>query len=153
MIQENKQTRQFIIKDILSSSPIPNQDSLRLELRKRGLKVTQATLSRDLKELGVSRSASSAGTRYVPREEDAVKALSPLIREEVISVNSNECMIVVNTLPGCANIAGEFIDVQKNPDIIGTLAGDNTLVVIPSSRKRIKQITKFIETLFLEGKP
>lgn len=151
MIQENKYARHYTIRKILESSPIPNQDKLRKELRKHGFEVTQATLSRDLRELGVGRTPSNDGNMYETRQE-SVRSLAPLIGGEVVSINSNENLIVVITLPGCANTIGEFIDIQKHAGIIGTIAGDNTLLVIPSSVKKIKQVLKFLEKLLFEGK-
>ncbi|MFI5145225.1 MAG: arginine repressor, partial [Ignavibacteria bacterium] len=118
---ENKNNRHFVIKEILNKDAIPNQEKLRIELKKRGFKVTQATLSRDLKELGVSRFTSSNGSKYVPQKNETVKALSGFIAGEIVSIKSNESAIVIATLPGCANVIGEYIDVQRNPEIIGTI--------------------------------
>ena len=61
-------------------------------------------------------------------------------------------MIVVRTLPGCANTVGEFLDTQNNPGIIGTLAGDNTLLVIPESQKKTKELLTFLKDKLIEGK-
>jgi len=152
MIQENKQSRHFAIKQILESRSIPSQNKLRIELKKQGIKVTQATLSRDLKELGVSRSPSGNGSKYVSQQTPAIQALRPLIGEEIVFINANENLIVIGTLPGCANVVGEFIDSQKSKDIIGTIAGDNTLLIIPSSVKKMKSIIKFIKQKLIEGK-
>lgn len=152
MIHENKYARHFAIREILESSTIPSQDKLRKELQKQGFKVTQATLSRDLKELGVSRSPSNQGTKYVAQQPESVRSLAPLIGEEVVLIHGNENIIVVITLPGCASVVGEYIDVQKSPDIIGTIAGDNTLLVIPSSVKKISKVSKFLKEKLIEGK-
>jgi len=152
MIQENKQTRHFVIKQILQSRSIPNQNKLRLELKKEGIRVTQATLSRDLKELGVSRFSSSNGSKYVSQQSSAIQALRPLIRKEVVFIKPNENLIVMGTLPGCASVVGEFLDSQKNKDIIGTIAGDNTLLIIPSSVRKIKTVIKFLEEKLTEGR-
>lgn len=148
----DKNVRQYTIKEVINTLPIANQDELRIELRKRGFKVTQATLSRDLNEIGVGRMATSDGARYVLQPEAEVRILRPLVGAEVVSINANESMIVVRTLPGCANVVGEFLDAQKNPDIIGTLAGDNTLVVIPQSQKKTKHLLTFLKEKLIEGK-
>jgi transcriptional regulator of arginine metabolism len=147
-----KQARQYAIKEIINSKAISNQDELRLELKKRGFDVTQATLSRDLKELGVGRVATSDGAKYVLPKESEVQILRPVVGAEVVSITSNENMIVVKTLPGCANVVGEFIDVLKNPDIIGTIAGDNTLLVIPKSQAKTKQLEQLLKQKLIEGK-
>ena len=148
----SKQARQFSIKEIISTLPISNQDELRLELKKRGFKVTQATLSRDLTELGVGRVASGNGARYVMQPDAEVQILRPLVGAEILSINSNESVIVIKTLPGCANAVGELLDTQKHPDIIGTLAGDNTLLVVPESHKKTERIVQFLKEKLIEGK-
>jgi transcriptional regulator of arginine metabolism len=146
-----KQARLFAIKEIVATKQIVSQDVLRRELKKRGCDVTQATLSRDMKELGVSRIVSSAGGQYAMQALAEVQALRPLVNAEVLSIDSNEGMIVVHTLPGCANTVGEFIDVQKHPDVIGTVAGDNTLLIIPSSQRKTKQVLHFLKNKLIEG--
>ena len=146
-----KQARLFAIKEIVATKQIVSQDVLRRELKKRGCEVTQATLSRDMKELGVSRIVSSAGGQYAMQALAEVQALRPLVNAEVLSIDSNEGMIVVHTLPGCANTVGEFIDVQKHPDVIGTVAGDNTLLIIPSSQRKTKQVLHFLKNKLIEG--
>jgi transcriptional regulator of arginine metabolism len=146
-----KQARLFAIKEIVATKQIGSQDVLRRELKKRGCDVTQATLSRDMKELGVSRIVSSAGGLYAMQAPVEVQALRPLVNAEILSIDSNEGMIVVHTLPGCANTVGEFIDVQKHPDVIGTVAGDNTLLIIPSSQRKTKQVLQFLKNKLIEG--
>ncbi|HTY58416.1 MAG TPA: arginine repressor [Bacteroidota bacterium] len=146
-----KQARLFAIREIIATKQIGSQDGLRRELKKRGCNVTQATLSRDMKELGVSRIVSSAGGQYAIQAPVEVQALRPLVNAEVLSIDANEAMIVVHTLPGCANTVGEYIDVQKHPDVIGTVAGDNTLLIIPGSRRRTRTVLQFLKNKLIEG--
>ena len=148
-----KQARQFALKEIINSRPIANQDELRLELKKRRCAVTQATLSRDLAELGVSRVMSSDGPRYtLQTAATEVQALKPVVGTQVLSIQGNESLIVIKTLPGCANIVGEFLDIQPHPEIIGTVAGDNTLLVVPSSQKKTSHVIQFLKDKLIEGK-
>ncbi len=147
----NKHSRHFAIKEIISTGPIGNQDELRIELKRRGFHVTQATLSRDIKELGMARIASETGSRYIFQPATEVQMLRSHVGAEVLAIVSNESMIVVKTLPGCANVVGEYLDAQQHPDIIGTLAGDNTLLVIPSSLSKTKQIIQFLKHTLIEG--
>ncbi len=146
-----KQARLFAIREIIATKQIGSQDLLRRELKKRGCSVTQATLSRDMKELGVSRIVSAAGGHYAMQAPVEVQALRPLVNAEVLSIDANEGVIVVHTLPGCANTVGEFIDVQKHPDVIGTVAGDNTLLIIPSSQRKTRQVLQFLKNKLIEG--
>src|SRR5437867_13408203 len=103
-----KQPRQFAIKEIIAGKAIASQDALRLELKKRGFEVTQATLSRDLRELGVGRVSSGVGSHYVLQPEAEVELLRPVVGAQVLSLRANESLIVIRTLPGCANAVGEF---------------------------------------------
>jgi transcriptional regulator of arginine metabolism len=146
-----KQARQFAIKEILAAAPIASQNELRLELRRRGVKVTQATLSRDLKNIGVSRVVAGERAQYTLETVGEMRNLRPLVGAEVLSIVSNESLIVIRTLPGCANTVGEFIDVEKHPHIIGTVAGDNTLLVIPRSHKNTKHVVDFLKQKLIEG--
>jgi transcriptional regulator of arginine metabolism len=148
----NKVARQYAIKEIINSQPVANQDELRLQLKKRGFNVTQATLSRDMQELGLARVASGEGARYVLQPEAEMQILRPLVGAEVISIQCNESMVVIKTLPGCASVVGEFLDAQKHPGIIGTLAGDNTLLVIPESQKKTQSLLTSLKKILIEGK-
>lgn len=145
-----KQPRHFAIKEIIGTKPIANQDELRVELSRRGFRVTQATLSRDLRELGIGRVASGNGSRYILQPLAEAAILRPLVGVEVLSINANEGVIVVRTLPGCANSVGEFIDSLKHSDIIGTIAGDNTLLVIPQSQKRTRRLMVYLKQKLFE---
>lgn len=146
-----KHARQFAIKELITNGEIGSQDALRRGLKKRGCAVTQATLSRDMKELGIIRVPSAGGLRYTLQPEGEVRALRPLVSAEVLGIDANESMIVVHTLPGCANTVGEFIDIHKHPDVIGTVAGDNTLLIIPRSQQRTHQVMRFLKQKLIEG--
>ena len=147
-----KHARQFAIRELIVSKPISSQDELRLELKKRGFGVTQATLSRDLKELGVGRVASAEGVHYVLQPAGEAQILRPLVGAQVLSISANESMIVVKTLPGSASVVGEYIDTLHDGIIIGTIAGDNTLLVIPESQKKTSQVLQILKEKLIEGK-
>jgi transcriptional regulator of arginine metabolism len=146
-----KQSRHFAIKEIIGTMPVANQDELRLELKKKGFKVTQATLSRDLKELGVSRVASGEHMNYMLQPAAEAQILRPLVGAQVISIRSNESMVVIKTLPGSASVVAEFLDTFSATDIIGTIAGDNTLLVIPKSHHKTAQVVKFLKEKLIES--
>jgi transcriptional regulator of arginine metabolism len=147
----SKQGRLFAIKEIINTTSIANQAELLRELRKRKFRVTQATLSRDLRELGISRTISGEKGRYTLQPAAEALALKPVVGAQVLSIVANEAMIVIRTLPGCASIVGEFIDIQQHPDILGTVAGDNTLLVIPASQKRVHAVTAHLKENLIEG--
>jgi transcriptional regulator of arginine metabolism len=147
----NKQERHYAIRQIIATAAVGRQDDLLRELRKRGYRSTQATLSRDLRELGVVRTIHGGRARYAFPSPSETQILRPIAGAETISIKANEMLIVVRTLPGCANTVGEFIDVQNQPDIIGTVAGDNTLLVIPRSRRKTHEIVNFLKHKLIEG--
>jgi len=146
-----KTARQFAIKEILATRTITSQEDLRRELGKRAFRVTQATLSRDIKELGVSRIARNGTLRYsIPSESDS-NALRPIVGAEVVGLDANEFLIVVHTLPGAAHTVGEYVDVQQADDILGTVAGDNTLLVIPVSAAKTRTVLTYLKHILIEG--
>jgi transcriptional regulator of arginine metabolism len=150
----DKLTRHFAIKEILAARPITTQDQMVRALKKRRVRVTQATLSRDMKELGVMWAIVDGTPRYTLDQNGAgseAQILRPIIGAEVKAIDANEFLIVVHTLPGCASTVGEFIDVQRHPDIIGTVAGDNTLLVIPRSLKKTRLVVQFLKSKLIEG--
>ncbi len=146
----SKGERLYAIREIIDSRPIASQDELRRRLRARGIEVTQATLSRDMKELGVLWvSRADGGTYELPGEESRLPASTPAL--QVLSIVANECLVVVHTLPGSASIIGEYIDHRKVRDIIGTVAGDNTLLVVPRSARKTNDVVNTLKSLLIKG--
>jgi transcriptional regulator of arginine metabolism len=148
----NKQERRFAIREIINAVGVRSQEELRRHLGKRGFRVTQATLSRDMRDLGVGKVSTGRGVRYMLPSEAEARVLKPIVGAEVVSIAANESMIVIRTLPGCASTVGEFIDVRPNPDILGTVAGDNTLLVIPSSTRKTPEVLRFLKHTLIEGR-
>lgn len=146
----NKGNRHFTIKEIIQSQPIPSQEELCVELKKRGFDITQATLSRDLKELGVVRIHSEGGLRYALSAESEERKMKSLVGFEVMSIDSNEAMIVIRTLPGRAPGVASFLDSLHNPHFLGTVAGDDTVLVLPSSIKKIHTTLRDIKDALVE---
>ena len=146
----NKQRRHLAIKQIISHQVVSSQDELCRALEKAGFEVTQATLSRDMKELGIARVHSANRIRYVLNVESEERRLMPLIGYEIESIDANESMIVVKTLPGRAQGVAEIIDNMRHPAVLGTLAGDNTIFITPSSVSKIHEIVKVIKNLMTE---
>jgi transcriptional regulator of arginine metabolism len=146
----SKLSRQLAIKDIIAARDISNQDDLRRELKRKGFTVTQATLSRDLHELGVIRTSTKDGAKYVLHTAEPRSDIRILSGREIISIDSNETLIVIVTLPGCANAVAQYIDAQQYDGILGTVAGDDTILVIPKKVKEISLILKYLRNLLLE---
>ena len=144
---EEIQKRHSLIKSLIAGQEILNQTQLQKILKKNGIDVTQATLSRDLAELGVARIPSTNGTVYKINPAGDEAALKTHIAEEIISIECNESLIVLKTYPGRAQGVAVLLDKQNPPESIGTLAGDDTIIIIPRSTKTIKKTIEQIKTI------
>jgi transcriptional regulator of arginine metabolism len=147
----DKQKRQLAIKQVISEHTITTQEDLAHLLRKQGFHLTQETLSRDMKELGISWVYTPSGSRYMLHTEAEEKRLKAIISYEIEFIASNEGLIVIKTLPGRAQGVAELIDTLRHPSILGTIAGDNTIFIAPRSVKRIPETLKLIRRLVTEG--
>ncbi len=144
---EDIHKRHAIIKAILTSQDIYNQKQLVKVLKHNGIKVTQATLSRDLSELGVARVPTIKGATYKISASGNEHTLTLHVAEEVISITHNEALIVVKTFPGRAQGVALFLDKSTISESIGTLAGDDTIIVIPKSVKSIEKTIHQIKSI------
>src|SRR5581483_12019380 len=124
-----KNQRQFSIREIITKQDVGSQEELQKLLKKAGHKVNQATLSRDLSEMGVTRRASPEGPRYTIGQNDEDSRVRALLSYEVRGIYSNESMIVIKTLAGRAHGVAELIDSMVSPFVLGTIAGDNTIFI------------------------
>lgn len=146
----DKQKRQFALKQIITHQAIANQEELCKALKKAGFDVTQATLSRDMKELGIARINTQEGVQYELRPEVEERRLQSFIGYEVEQIDANEVFVVIKTLPGRAQGVAEIIDGLQHPLILGTIAGDNTIFVTPTTTKRIKNVLRFLKDLMMK---
>lgn len=145
-----KLARHLAIKEILARQNVGSQEDLLRYLKKAGFDVTQATLSRDLKDLGVGRVNSPEGARYVLQTEVEEQKLRAFLGYEIEDIDSNESVIVVKTLPGRAQGVAGIIDGLHHPLVLGTIAGDNTIFITPKSVKKIPDLIKVIRSLMSE---
>jgi len=131
--------RERRIREIIARHPVGTQEELAVTLRRQGLAVTQATVSRDIKRLGLVKAPSGDGrARYVlperPSPVDVLRRLRLAIDEYVLSIDAGEDLVVIHTLTGCANAVAEAVDAMAWEDVVGTVAGDNTILVVPRRR-------------------
>ncbi len=129
-----KNVRQTAILSIIEQYDIETQEELASRLREMGIDVTQATVSRDIKELRLLKVLSASGGYKYATADKAEHGLSDrfvrMFRDSVLSINFANNIIVIKTLAGSANVAAEAIDSMRLPQILGTMAGDNTILVI-----------------------
>ncbi len=130
-----KSKRQEQILELIQEHEIETQEQLLDELKKSGFQATQATISRDIKQLRIIKELGPNGTyRYIaspkPVEHAFSAKLNMIFRQCVTSVDFAQNLIVIKTMPGLANAACSAIDKLEMPELLGTLAGDDTCVVI-----------------------
>lgn len=146
-----KTVRQVAILDIIEKHDIETQEELADALRQRGIKVTQATVSRDIKELRLLKVLTPMGAYKYATADKAENGLAErfirMLTESVLSVTSSNNLIVVKTLSGSANVAAEALDSLHWPEILGTLAGDNTILLIIRSNEDVPGVTARIKEL------
>ena len=147
-----KNARQTEILSIIERENIETQEELASKLREMGIVVTQATVSRDIKELRLLKVLSPSGTYKYATADKAEHGVSErLVRmfvDSVLSINYAENLIVLRTLSGSANAAGEAIDSMRWPEILGTISGDNTIfVAVRSADEAPAVVEKFQEIL------
>jgi transcriptional regulator of arginine metabolism len=129
----NKRERQELILELVQARPVSSQEELRRLLADRGWEVTQATLSRDLRDLGLARVTTEEGVRYVVPEalaEESRPALDATLAQFFASIDGVSELIVLRTLPGGAQPVAEAIDGQGWPEVLGTIGGENTILIV-----------------------
>ncbi len=146
-----KATRQKAILEIIRQQNINTQEELALALQKRNFNVTQATVSRDIKELRLLKTLSSEGVYRYTMVENMEHTLDERFRrifsESVLSVSSAYNQIVLRTLSGSANVAAEMIDSLGWSEIIGTIAGDNAVLLIVRAIEDVSEIQTKINAM------
>jgi len=140
----NKHARQLKIRELLQQNRVEHQHDLLRLLKDSGMTVAQATLSRDCAELGIIRSRTNGSYRMVVPDESTGRIIKGLVGVEVLAVNANETTVIIRTLPGRAHGVGSYLDQLRSPLILGTIAGDDTVLVIPSSVLNISALIAYI---------
>ena len=139
-----KAMRHAMILEIIDTMKIETQEELAAELRRRGVNVTQATVSRDIKELRLLKVLSEDGSYRYATAERAEKGVNDrfirIFNESILSIAGAGNLIVLKTLTGSASAAAEAIDGFQWPEIIGTIAGDNTMLVVVDSEEHVQEL-------------
>ena len=137
------------ILELINTHEIDTQERLAEKLRQAGFNVTQATVSRDIKELQLVKHAGPSGrscyTQSRVSDAPVSERFRKILRETILSIDSAENIIVIKTLSGCANAAAEAIDTTNFPEIVGTIAGDDTIFILTRSEASAKQLIAALE--------
>lgn len=130
-----KSQRQAKIMEIISNRNVETQEQLLAALQEEGFRGTQATISRDIKELRIVKELTSLGTyRYTTSSNEMngtfSSRMNTIFRECVVSFDYAQNLIIIRTLPGLASAAGSAIDAMNLSAVVGSLAGDDTVLVV-----------------------
>jgi transcriptional regulator of arginine metabolism len=141
-----KQLRQRAIRDLVDQRPIRTQQELAAALRERGFRATQATISRDVAELGLGKGSREGRAAYVlpPRLRDAEVSgedrLRRLLADMPVEFRVADLLLIVRTLPGSAHAVAAALDRTRWPEIVGSIAGDDTVFVATPDKPSIRRL-------------
>jgi len=130
-VSAHTRTRRAEIRALITSRQVATQEDLRSLLAERGHDVTQATLSRDLAQLGARRAAQPGGGAYYELP-DVPRTTAPLLADLVRTIDDNGTLVVVHTTPGAAQVVASTLDRAKVPEVLGTIAGDDAIFIAPA---------------------
>lgn len=136
-----KAGRQQAIRELVQLAPVPSQEDLQRALAKKGFKVGQATLSRDIHDLGLVKTVH--GYTLATAEDATEPALPPvtrLVREFVLDVRPAQNLLVIKTTVGSAQPVAAALDNENWPEVVGTIAGDDTILIISPDRKSANRL-------------
>ena len=146
-----KTVRQVTILDIIEKNDIETQEELADALRLRGIQVTQATVSRDIKELRLLKVLTPMGTYKYATADKAENGLTErfirMLAESLLSVAASNNLIVVKTLNGSAGVAAEALDSLHWPEVLGSLAGDNTILLVIRGQEDVPAVMARIQDM------
>jgi transcriptional regulator of arginine metabolism len=144
----NKALRQRAVLETLRQGPVASQEDLQRALRKRGFKVGQATLSRDIRDLNLSKTAAG----YAASQDNGTSglALPPvqrLVREFVLDVRLAQNLLVLKTIIGSAQPVAAALDEQDWEEVVGTIGGDDTILIVCPDKESAKKAAARIEEM------
>ncbi len=144
-------SRQNKILEIIRKNDVETQDQLIALLREAGYSVTQATVSRDIRELQLVKGQGRDGKyRYTAGNYDdrpISERFIKIFRETTLSYSCAQNLIVIKTLPGSAGAAGEAIDTLSLEHMVGSVCGDNTMLIIVDDEKNVPSVTSAIDRM------
>lgn len=148
----DSKNRLLVLKELIRRGEASTQEELCQALKQKKFDVTQSTVSRDLRRIGAIKAINSDGETIYKLPEDH-QALPPQASQSlqmlITEIQANESLIVLHTTPGSASLLAWHLDGLKNQiGIIGTIAGDDTILVVPESVKKINSIIKKIKDEF-----
>ena len=149
-----KNTRHKMILELIEKYDIDTQERLIRKLSEVGFDVTQTTISRDIKQLNLVKGITEMGTyKYIipsAVKEDKAPVPTSAITESVVSVEAAQNIVVVKTFPGMANAVAVCIDSLKHERIIGSVAGDDTILLVVKDNDTADHLENELKSVFLK---
>lgn len=147
-----KTRRQSVILDVVQRRPVHSQEELRRLVKSAGFDVTQATLSRDVRELGLVKGGTDAAYQLATagspsKGHAATSLLNRAVADYLTRVDRVEQLVVLRTGPGQAQLLGVALDGARLPEVVGTIAGDDTILAIAPDARRARTLVKRLEEL------
>ncbi len=146
-----KARRQSCILEIVEREPVRSQEQLRKRMRTAGFDVTQATLSRDIRELGLVKGGAEGAYRTAPRDGGngaaAASLLHRALSEYLTRIDRVQQLVLLRTGPGQAPLLGVAIDAARFPEVVGTLAGDDTILAVTPDARRARALIRRLDAL------
>jgi transcriptional regulator of arginine metabolism len=143
----NTEIRRQKLVELVRTGNFSSQEELRKILLQHNFDVTQATLSRDLAKLGIVRVPTENGAFYRIVNRGESQDLLALVRLEIQDVRVNDNVVLVRTLPGRAQGVAWYLDAQDTELVLGTIAGDDVVVVYPKTDDKIYELSKYVHSL------
>jgi transcriptional regulator of arginine metabolism len=140
-----KSQRHSAIRELLVKATVTNQDELRRKLAGRGIHVTQATLSRDIRELKLMKGPTGYALPVVPDGEDDLPEIAGVLQDFGLEVRQAQNLLIVLTTMGGAQPVAASIDSEDWEEVVGTIAGDNTVLIICPDNRRAEMLRSRIE--------
>lgn len=152
---ENKAERHSVIRDLVVAAAVANQDELRRKLARRGYKVTQATLSRDIRELQLLKGPDGyalpgngpLGESSDEDDDDELPSLGELLASFGLRVKQAQNLLVLITVMGSAQPVAAALDQAELPEVVGTVAGDNTVLLVCPDKRQAGGLCERLRTL------
>lgn len=145
-LDNDPRSRLEALRELLKQGTLSTQDELRDKLSNRRFRVTQSTVSRDLRKLGAVKAIDPDGrTLYRLPEEEFQPVVAAQLSDLVHDINANQSLIVIRTSPGSASLIARHLDRVRPGGILGTIAGDDTIFVAPSSKRAIQATIQDIQ--------
>lgn len=148
-----KHLRHNAIREVVASSPVTNQDELRRKLRRRGFEVTQATLSRDIHELHIFKGPrgytlpNGNGNGAGPVEDEGPPSVAEVLESFGLRVRHAMNQVIIRTVMGGAQPVAASLDHEGWPEVVGTIAGDDTVLVICQDARHAADVESRVRTM------